>query len=200
MAEAEEEKTKSVIAKVIETCIEVYKFTVKYWYILTFFSAILWKVAGFYYTYKVEPQVQTYVRTIVYEMGKDSIPIMIHMELDTILAKRGVGFRTGIAISTKVEKDSVIAEYKKMYDAYLKVPNQIDSLKKFVKYSNGVDYMLVKELFTKIIADNGAIIYEGPSGDDYYFDIFGMVWDATLKSDGWSYYPPYNNNKKTKCI
>lgn len=194
---AEEKLTEEVrgIAKVVAKFVEVAKFTKDNWYILAIICGIVWKSAGFYYKANIEPQVNTYVRTIVYEMGKDSIPVMIHSELDTILSKRGVGFRTGIAIETNTPKDSVLPEYKKMYFSYLKQGKQVDTLRNFVSYTNGVIHLFVQQFFEKYTHVDGAILWITPSGDYKHFDSFGLLWDAVYnQADNCFYfYPPYTS-------
>jgi len=197
MEEKENDKEIKGIAKVVKKAIEVARFTKENWYILAVLVGMVWGTAKLYYYQYVEPEVRTYVTTIVYEMGKDSIPIMIHSELDTILSKRGMGYREQLSNETGVPKDSMAVEFGKVYRAY----KSIDSLRKYVHYTNGVFKMLVNQFFVKYEHTDGAILYQCPSGDYYYFDVFGLLWDATYKASDncFYYYPPYNNNERTKC-
>jgi len=202
----ENEELKSIendlkgVAKVIATIQEVYRFTTKYWYILGFLCAAIWGVTKTYYKVYAEPEIRNYIVVVAKDSLAPLVPLLIHAELDTILKKKGVSFRVQIAEGTGLQKDSVSVEFAKMYKAFLNQRKEIDSLRRFVSYMNGVTNLFAHELFQEFEATNGAKILYAPSGDSYYFDYFGLLWGANLKADGnYYFYPPYLNNARMKC-
>ena len=184
------------IAKVIFRVQEVYKFTLKYWYILGVVCGVVWASAkGYYYTY-AEPEIRNFIVVV----AKDSLAPLVPAVVDTVLSHRGVSFRVQLSEATKIPKDSVAKEYAKMYFEYRNQSKQLDSLRKYVNYLNGVIHLFADEIFTSFEAQNGAEILLAPSGDTYYFDVFGLLWSANWRSDGnYYYFPPYLNNAMLRC-
>ena len=195
-----EDKDIKGIAKVISKFVEIVTFTKENWYLLVLFGGMIWGIAKMYYYNFVEPEVNHYVTTVVIQ--SDTLPVIIKSQVDSILEKRGVSFRSELVSKMNVNKDQVADSIGYMYVSFKNYKNKVDEFDKYVFYTNGIIKLLVQESFKLYVDPKGVKIYDAPSGDTYYFDSFGFLWGATWSNadNCYYYFPPYNNNERTKCL
>ena len=184
------------IAKAISKLVEVFKFTKDNWWLLAIFGTMIWGTAKMYYYTQVEPEVRGYVTTIIYDMGKDSIPKMVH----SILENQPVGFRGLLADTTKIPKEELVGVLGNIIVNYSKLEVEVIELKNEVSYLNEFTIFLLETLYTKDVY-RGVTYYVTQQGDFKYLDMYKKLWDASYNAacDCYYYYPNYANGQRLKC-
>lgn len=169
----------------------------EHWGALMIVGGIFWSFVTAIWVAFALPVIDQHIDKRIMKMADDSLSLMV----DAHLSNNGGGFRGGFSDITGVEKNYVIDSLAWLYLNERNMESKLDTLDFAIEYQHGFNMLMIK-LNCNRQQYNHVDFWVATTGDVYYEDIHGLIWDANYNygDDCYYYYPPYNENKRTKCV
>jgi len=168
-----------------------------HWGALAILGGMFWSFVTAIWVAFALPLIDAHIDSRIMVLADDSLSVMVDSHLKT----KGGGFRGGFSDVIGLEKDEVVDFLFYMYLEERELKNRLDILEFSANYQNGFNKLMIKLVCTKS-EYNQVPYWLANTGDAFYEDGYGLIWDANYNytDDCYYYYPPYNGNKRTKCI
>jgi hypothetical protein len=168
-----------------------------HWGALAILGTMFWSFVTAIWVAFALPVIDAHIDSRIMKLADDSLGLMV----DAHMTNKGGGFRSGFAEITGVPKENVTDSLAYLYLDEKTKDLKFDSLAFATNYQHGFNHLMIKLICSKQ-EYNSVPFWVAPTGDAYYEDVHGLIWDANYSNsdDCYYYYPPYNNNKRTRCV